>query len=110
MATHAMLLQTWSENVIDSQALKKSQRERERERDPQYCLNSMTGSERPSPEPLLKKEASPAVLGGENSGNALEPSNALNFGGLGIPAVLLSVTYTWSLEMVWSLEWDKTGS
>ena len=24
----------------------------------------MTGSERPSPEPLLKKEASPAVLGG----------------------------------------------
>ena len=26
--------------------------------------NSMTGSERPSPEPLLKKEASPAVLGG----------------------------------------------
>ena len=27
--------------------------------------NSMTGSERPSPEPLLKKEASPAVLGGE---------------------------------------------
>ena len=40
----------------------------------------MTGSERPSPEPLLKKEASPAVLGGgENSGNALEPSNALNY-------------------------------
>ena len=26
--------------------------------------NSMTGCERPSPEPLLKKEASPAVLGG----------------------------------------------
>ena len=25
----------------------------------------MTGSERPSPEPLLKKEASPAILGGE---------------------------------------------
>ena len=25
----------------------------------------MTGSERPSPEPLLKKEASPAELGGE---------------------------------------------
>ena len=37
----------------------------------------MTGSERPSPEPLLKKEASPAVLGGDNSGNALEASNAL---------------------------------
>ena len=27
--------------------------------------NSMTSSERPSPEPLLKKEAPPAVLGGE---------------------------------------------
>ena len=26
--------------------------------------NSMTGSEKPSPEPLLKKETSPAVLGG----------------------------------------------
>ena len=48
----------------------------------------MTGSERPSPEPLLKKETSPAVLGGENSGNALEPSNALNFGVWGISAVL----------------------
>ena len=49
----------------------------------------MTGSERPSPEPLLKKEASPAVLGGgENSGNALEASNALNYRAWGIPAVL----------------------
>ena len=48
----------------------------------------MTGSERPSPEPLLKKEASPAVLGGGNSGNALEPSNALNYSVWGIPAVL----------------------
>ena len=48
----------------------------------------MTGSERPSPEPLLKKEASPAVLGGENSGNALEASSALNYRVWGIPAVL----------------------
>ena len=49
----------------------------------------MTGSERPSPEPILKKEASPAVLGGgENSGNALEASNALNYRVWGIPAVL----------------------
>ena len=48
----------------------------------------MTGSERPSPEPLLKKEASPAVLGGENSGNALEASNALNYRAWGIPVVL----------------------
>ena len=51
--------------------------------------NSMTGSERPSPEPLLKKEASPAVpQGGENSGNALDASNAFNYRAWGIPAVL----------------------
>ena len=31
---------------------------------PSTAGNSMTDSERPSPEPLLKKEASPAVLGG----------------------------------------------
>ena len=55
---------------------------------PSTAGNSMTGSERPSPEPLLKKEASPAVLGGENSGNALEPSNALKCRAWGIPAVL----------------------
>ena len=49
----------------------------------------MTSSERPSPEPLLKKEAPPAVLGGgDNSGNALEASNALNYRVWGIPAVL----------------------
>ena len=44
--------------------------------------NSMTSSERPSPGPFLKKEASPAVLpywGGDNSGTALEASNALNY-------------------------------
>ena len=55
---------------------------------PSTAGNSMTGSERPSPEPILKKEASPAVLGGENSGNALEASNALNYRVWGIPAVL----------------------
>ena len=56
---------------------------------PSAAGNSMTGSERPSPEPLLKKEASPAVLGrGENSGNALKPSNALNYRAWGIPAIL----------------------
>ena len=32
---------------------------------PSTAGNSMTSSERPSPEPILKKEASPAVLGGE---------------------------------------------
>ena len=48
--------------------------------------NSMTGSEGPSPEPLLKKRGVPR--GGDNSGNALEASNALNYRGWGIPAVL----------------------
>ena len=36
--------------------------------------NSMTGSERPSPEPLLKKRRPQPYWGRENSGNALEPS------------------------------------
>ena len=37
--------------------------------------------------PVLKKEASPAVLGGgENPGNALEASNALNYRVLGHPS------------------------
>ena len=55
---------------------------------PDTAGNSMTSSERPFPAPLLKKEASPAVLGGENSGNALEASNALNYRAWGIPAAL----------------------
>ena len=55
---------------------------------PSTAGNSMTSSERPAPEPILKKEASPAVLGGENSGNAVEASNALNYRVWGIPAVL----------------------
>ena len=51
--------------------------------------NSMTSSERPSPEPILKKEAPPAVLGErDNSGNALEAANALNYRVWGIPTVL----------------------
>ena len=51
---------------------------------PSTAGNSVTSSERPSPEPILKKEASPAGLGGgENSGNALEASNALNKKGFG---------------------------
>ena len=49
----------------------------------------MTGSERPSPESLLKKEASPAVQGGREFWiHALEASNALNYRVWGIPAVL----------------------
>ena len=55
---------------------------------PSTARNSMSGSERSSLEPLLKKEASPAVWGGENSGNALEPSNSLNYRVWGIPSVL----------------------
>ena len=51
--------------------------------------NSMTSSERPSPEPLLKKESLPQPYWArENSGNALEASNALNDRVWGIPAVL----------------------
>ena len=50
--------------------------------------NSMTGSERPSPEPLLKSRGVPSRTGGEKSGNALEASNALNYWVWGIPAVL----------------------
>ena len=49
----------------------------------------MTGSERPSPEPLLKKKSRPQPYwGGDNSGNALEASNALNYSVWGILAVL----------------------
>ena len=58
---------------------------------PSTAGNFMASSERPSPEPLLKKEVTPAVLGGENSGNALEVPNALNYGVWGIPAVLSTV-------------------
>ena len=55
---------------------------------PSTAGNSMTGSERPSPEPLLKKRRSQPYWGGENSGNALEASNALNCRVWAILAVL----------------------
>ena len=55
---------------------------------PSTAGNSMTGSERPSPEPLLKKKRPQPYWGGENSGNSLEASNALNYWAWGIPAVL----------------------
>ena len=56
---------------------------------PSTAGNSMVGSERPSPEPLLKEEASQPYWGrGENSGNALETLNALIYRAWGIPAVL----------------------
>ena len=55
---------------------------------PSTAGNSMTGSGRPSPEPLLKKKRPQPYWGGDNSGNALEASNALNYRPWGIPAVL----------------------
>ena len=43
----------------------------------------MTGSERPSPEPLLKKEASPAVLGGREFWKRSGSLKCLELQGLG---------------------------
>ena len=55
---------------------------------PSTAGNSMTSSERPSPEPLLKKRPPQPYRGGDNSGNALEASNAFNYRAWGIPAIL----------------------
>ena len=56
---------------------------------PSTAGTSMTGSDRPSPEPRLWKKKRPQPYwGGDNSGNALEASNALNYRVWGIPAVL----------------------
>ena len=56
---------------------------------PSTAGNSVTSSERPSPEPFLKKRGVPRPYwGGENSGFALEASNALSYRAWGIPAVL----------------------
>ena len=59
-----------------------------RQNTPSTAGNSMTGSERPSPEPLLKKRRPQPYWGGENSGNALEASNAFSYRAWGIAAVL----------------------
>ena len=49
----------------------------------------MTSSERPSPEPILKKRGAPSRTGGETILEMLwKPSNALNYRAWGIPAVL----------------------
>ena len=51
--------------------------------------NSTRSSERPSPEPLLKKKRRPQPYwGADNSGNALDASNALSFRAWGMQAVL----------------------
>ena len=42
---------------------------------PSTAGNSITSSERPSPEPFLKKEASQPYWGGENSSNALQAAS-----------------------------------
>ena len=46
----------------------------------------MTSSERPSPEPILKKEASPAVLGGREFWKRSESLKCLELEGLGHPS------------------------
>ena len=51
----------------------------------------MTGSERPSPEPLLKKEASPAVLGGREFWKCSGSLKCLELKGLGDPSRTLGI-------------------
>ena len=53
---------------------------------PSTAGNSMTSSERPSPEPILKKEASPAVLGGREFWKRSESLKCLELEGLGHPS------------------------
>ena len=65
----------------------------------------MTSSERLSPEPLLKKEACPAVLRGENSGNALELSNTLSYRFWRFPAILSG-----EFQQLWEHFWGDPKS
>ena len=58
----------------------------------------MTSSERPSPEPLLRKEASPAILGGGEFWKC--SGGLLNYRALGIPAVLFEGNSRKSSESV----------
>ena len=53
---------------------------------PSTAGNSMTGSERPSPEPLLKKEAPPAVLGGREFWKCFGSLKCLELQSLGHPS------------------------
>ena len=53
---------------------------------PSTAGNSMASSERPSPEPILKKEASPAVLGGREFWKRSESLKCLESEGLGHPS------------------------
>ena len=61
----------------------------------------MTSSERPSLEPLLKKKRpQPHRGGGENSGNALEASDALNYRVWGVSSRTLERNYRKSSESI----------
>ena len=53
---------------------------------PSTAENSMTSSERPFPEPLLKKEVSPAVLGGREFWKCSGSLKCLELEGLGDPS------------------------
>ena len=53
---------------------------------PSTAGNSMTGSERLSPEPLPKKEAPPAVLGGREFWKCSESLKSLELQGFGHPS------------------------
>ena len=53
---------------------------------PSTAGNSMTSSERPSPEPILKKEASPAVLGGREFWKRSGSLKCSELWGLGHPS------------------------
>ena len=53
---------------------------------PSTVGNFMTSSERPSPEPILKKEASPAVLGGREFWKHSGSLKCLELSGLGRPS------------------------
>ena len=55
--------------------------------------NSMTSSERPSPEALLKKEACPAVLRGREFWKCSGGSNALNYRIMESPAVAFPASF-----------------
>ena len=60
----------------------------------------MTSSERPSPEPLLRKEASPAVLGGREFWKCSGGFKCLELGGLGHPSRTLKRNSRKSSESV----------
>ena len=67
---------------------------------PSTAGNSMTSSERPSPEPLLEKEVSPAVLGGREFWKRSGAFKCLELQGLGDPSRTLERNSRKSSESV----------